>query len=52
LEALWPIVTLRFYSGANSIFLGDRLLTSGNPTSQQDHALFEAAGLSPMEMPA
>ncbi len=43
---------LCFYSGANSIFLGDRLLTSSNPTLQQDRALFEAAGLTPMEMPA
>ncbi|MBV8474301.1 MAG: biotin synthase, partial [Hyphomicrobiales bacterium] len=41
---------LCFYSGANSIFLGDRLLTSSNPTLAQDQALFDAAGLSRMEM--
>ena len=30
---------LAFYAGANSIFLGDRLLTTPNPPADEDHAL-------------
>ena len=28
-----------FYAGANSIFYGDRLLTTGNPQADADRAL-------------
>lgn len=37
---------LCFYAGANSIFYGDRLLTTDNPQFSRDQALFERLGLS------
>jgi biotin synthase len=33
---------LAFYAGANSIFLGERLLTTPNPEPGEDHALLQA----------
>ena len=36
---------LCMYAGANSIFYGDRLLTTDNPEEDSDSALLEAAGL-------
>jgi biotin synthase len=39
---------LCFFAGANSIFLGDTLLTAGNPAEDKDKALFSKLGLSPM----
>jgi len=36
-------------AGANSVFFGERLLTTGNPAYEQDMALFEAAGIAPLE---
>jgi biotin synthase len=39
---------LCMYAGANSIFYGDRLLTSPNPVPDEDAALLRAAGLSAM----
>ncbi len=39
---------LCFFAGANSIFLGDRLLTAGNPALDKDRALFSKLGLLPM----
>ncbi len=39
---------LCFLAGANSIFTGDRLLTTGNAGDNADAALFEALGLKPM----
>ena len=36
-------------AGANSIFFGEKLLTTGNPAYAEDMALFEAAGLKPLE---
>lgn len=42
---------LCFLAGANSIFTGDRLLTTGNAGSNADQALFERLGLSDMELP-
>jgi biotin synthase len=39
---------LCFFAGANSIFLGDTLLTAGNPTEDKDAALFSKLGLSAM----
>lgn len=38
---------LCFAAGANSIFYGDRLLTTDNPEAQRDRALLERLGLSP-----
>jgi biotin synthase len=40
---------LCFLAGANSIFLGDKLLTSTNPSLEQDRGLFEKTGMKPME---
>ncbi|MDQ2879241.1 MAG: biotin synthase, partial [Pseudomonadota bacterium] len=40
---------LCFLAGANSIFVGDRLLTTANPGVDRDTRLFEKLGLSPME---
>lgn len=36
---------LCFLAGANSVFLGDRLLTTPNPSAESDHRLFERLGL-------
>jgi biotin synthase len=38
---------LCFAAGANSIFYGDKLLTTGNPDTRADQALFERLGLKP-----
>jgi biotin synthase len=38
-----------FMAGANSIFYGDKLLTTGNPDVAADLALFRDAGLKPIE---
>ncbi len=37
-----------FLAGANSIFYGEKLLTTGNPDVAADLALFERLGLQPM----
>src|SRR5262245_18782428 len=39
------IQALCFFAGANSIFYGDRLLTTGNPEAAADRALFVRLGL-------
>ncbi len=39
---------LCFLAGANSIFYGEKLLTTGNPESERDLALFARLGLQPM----
>ena len=36
---------LCFFAGANSIFYGEKLLTTGNPDVERDDALFAALGL-------
>lgn len=38
---------LCFFAGANSIFYGEKLLTTGNPDTANDDALFERLGLQP-----
>jgi biotin synthase len=38
---------LCFFAGANSIFYGERLLTTDNPASDADRALFARLGLKP-----
>ncbi|MFZ5545429.1 MAG: biotin synthase BioB [Pseudomonadota bacterium] len=38
---------LCFLAGANSIFYGDRLLTTGNPQSEKDRALMQRLGIAP-----
>ena len=42
------IQALCFLAGANSIFYGEKLLTTGNPDVEQDRALFARLGLRPM----
>lgn len=39
---------LCFLAGANSIFYGEQLLTTGNPDTERDQALFARLGLTPM----
>jgi len=38
---------LCFLAGANSIFVGETLLTTDNPTETQDRALFARLGIQP-----
>ena len=40
---------LCFMAGANSIFCGDKLLTTANPDVDEDEALLERLGISPQE---
>jgi biotin synthase len=42
------IQALCFVAGANSIFYGDRLLTTGNPDVDADRVLFAKLGLTPL----
>lgn len=39
---------LCFYAGANSIFYGEKLLTTDNPEENQDMLLFNKLGIEPM----
>ena len=41
------VQALCFMAGANSIFYGDKLLTTGNPEAQNDQALMRKLGLHP-----
>jgi len=41
---------LCFFAGANSIFVGDTLLTAANPENDKDMNLFRRLGLQPMEL--
>jgi biotin synthase len=38
-----------FMAGANSIFAGDKLLTTPNPSFEEDNAMFDLLGLTAME---
>ena len=38
---------LCFFAGANSIFYGDKLLTTGNPEAARDRALLQRLGIRP-----
>jgi len=40
---------LCFFAGANSIFYGDKLLTTPNPDTGRDRQLFDRLGLHPMD---
>jgi biotin synthase len=42
-------VTLCFLAGANSIFVGEKLLTTSNPGPDEDEQLFQTLGLRPLE---
>ncbi|HEX4859523.1 MAG TPA: biotin synthase BioB [Usitatibacteraceae bacterium] len=39
---------LCFLAGANSVFYGEKLLTTGNPDVEKDRALFARLGITPM----
>ncbi len=39
-----------FYAGANSIFYGEKLLTTPNPIENDDMALFKRLGISPLQL--
>lgn len=41
---------LCFFAGANSIFVGDTLLTADNPGEDKDSRLFAKLGLAPLEL--
>ena len=43
---------LCFFAGANSIFYGEKLLTTGNPDTEADQALFAKLGIRAMALPA
>ncbi len=42
------VQALCFIAGANSIFYGEKLLTTGNPDVENDRALFARLGLKPL----
>jgi biotin synthase len=39
------IQSLAFFAGANSIFYGEELLTTGNPDTEKDQSLFKRLGI-------
>ena len=39
---------LCFLAGANSVFYGDQLLTTGNPEAERDRVLFDKLGMYPL----
>ena len=41
------IQALCFFAGANSIFYGDKLLTTGNPEAKRDRVLLDKLGMHP-----
>ena len=41
---------LCFFAGANSIFVGDTLLTAGNPGEDRDAVLFDRLGIGALEI--
>ncbi|WP_300553071.1 biotin synthase BioB [Maricaulis sp.] len=43
---------LCFLAGANSIFVGEELLTTPNPEKHEDFDLFKTLGIEPMQLPA
>jgi biotin synthase len=42
--------SMAFLAGANSIFYGEKLLTTDNPDAQHDQALFERLGISSLNV--
>jgi len=50
-EMAEAVQALCFFAGANSIFYGEKLLTTGNPDVDADRALFAKLGLRPMGLP-
>jgi biotin synthase len=39
-----------FFAGANSIFYGEKLLTTANPGTDKDKELFSKLGISPLQV--
>ncbi len=46
------VQALCFFAGANSIFYGDKLLTTGNPEHEADQRLLDDLGMRPMPVEA
>ena len=44
-------VALCFIAGANSLFIGEKLLTTPNPDPESDHDLMRQLGLEPLPLP-
>ena len=44
-----PEQAMCFLAGANSIFAGEKLLTTPNPSFEDDNAMFQLLGLTPLE---
>ena len=42
---------LCFFAGANSIFIGDTLLTAANPSEDRDHQLLQRLGMEKTAAP-
>jgi biotin synthase len=42
-------ITLCFLAGANSIFVGEKLLTTPNPGPDEDEQLLHSLGMKPLE---
>jgi biotin synthase len=42
------VQALCFLAGANSIFYGEKLLTTGNPEAERDRALLAKLGVKPI----
>lgn len=42
-----PLQALCFFAGANSVFYGEKLLTTGNPEALADRALLDDLGIEP-----
>lgn len=52
-ESMTPeIQALAFLAGANSIFYGEKLLTTPNPAENKDRELFNQLGIEPMDIEA
>ncbi len=45
------VQALCFLAGANSVFYGEKLLTTGNPEAARDRALFDKLGMKPLGIP-
>ena len=41
---------MSFMAGANSIFYGEKLLTTDNPDTQHDQKLFQRLGITPLDI--
>jgi biotin synthase len=45
------VQALCYLAGANSVFYGEKLLTTGNPGATRDRALFDKLGMKTLEIP-